>query len=151
MAISYRDAIVSDIATALRAIAVADGYNFDIGEVGESIVKTPGDVPPDKFPALYIVDTTEAISMADIDSVDKVLSVVIVGYVKSGENKLSDLRKLMADIEKAVLVDPRRAGYALITIPQRIVTDEGMLENFGEVDFTFTVRYMHKYGDSNAE
>lgn len=150
MAVSYRESIVHSIALALADITVANGYNSDVVLVGESTLKVPSELG-DKFPACFVIDTKESVSMSDVDSVRKLLTVIVVAFVRAGETKLADMREIIADIEKAVCLDPRRGGLALNTMPVSIVTDEGLLENFGEVDFTFTVEYYHRFGNPNAQ
>ena len=154
MGVSIRDTIIAEIKTTLASITTGNGYNLTVNDISE-ILKNPvtSEIQENDLPALVVLDGEEVTEDGDVDSVVNVLDVLIVGYVKENRNETSaapQLRKLMADVEKCLMVDRFRGGYANNTIVRRKVTDQGSLLPYGIMNMNFDIEYLTLANDPDA-
>ena len=152
MGTSLRGDIVTAIETALNGISVTGGYNLDVQTVSTRL-RDPDGLTADEFPALFVVDGDENKSDADVNELRCRIQIIISGYVKAPDDSYDiqeNLRKLLADVEKAICSDRYLGGKVVNTKPFNIKTDHGVLMPYGIFDFTFEVEYLQLYGDVTA-
>lgn len=149
MADSIRQQIRAEIITLLKGITIANGFNFDVGEVSRKL-KGYMSVKPTDFPALYVINTNERKTDGDVDDLINNMVVQVIGYVKDHKDTTDEIDKLAADVEKAICADPKRelGGIKGIVnvVPSEIKTDEGTLTPYGVMQFNFEVTYHQLYG-----
>lgn len=149
MSVSLRDDILTSVKTALSGITTTGGYNTTVNLV-DTRIKDPEGLNPDQFPALFITDGTEVKTDHDVDGLICTLQIIVSGILKEA-NHDEDLglvvRKLVADVEKAVCADRYRGQLAINTKPREIKTDAEAFRPYGLFDVTFEITYLQKYGD----
>ena len=147
MTISKRDSIIQNIKTALGGITTTAGYNFTVGLVQERL-KDP-DQAGENFPVLFVIDSDESKFDGSVGELRNEMSPIIVGYVKADSDETDiklEVRKLLADVEKALCADRYRGGLAINTLPSSIKTDHGFNEPYGMFEFIFKIPYLQEYG-----
>jgi hypothetical protein len=128
-----------------------DGYNFTVKLIDATEIRTPEQIPSDKFPCIQIVDGEVTSDIADMNTLEKRMTITVIGLIKDSAVKLADLRKFDADIEKAVCSDPSLNGLVLQIVPIRSIHDEGTFKSYGEIDVTFHAVYRQTYGDPETQ
>ena len=131
--IIYRTNILDNLITVIQGIDQRDGYNFNIGQDSVSkILKSAQAVTSSDLPMLFISDGPETMIYEMGSRVGNHFNVIIRGIVEDENNPSGELNKLIADVSKAILVDPKRgtdsngnpnAGNTKIL---RISTDQGL-------------------------
>ncbi len=112
--------VITNLQTALQAIAVADGYHYDVEDVA---VKLDPDQDVDalvgedaKRPFLVIVVDPSVFTYQAARRVKVVMPVTIYAVHDSDptddDSWLQTFMRLCADVEKAIAVDIRRGGPA---------------------------------------
>lgn len=140
------ESILDDLGTALEAITVANGYNYsptihkrrplDLARVG-------------KFPCVFFWREPEDAGEINSGYIDKEAPITIGVMTDDGDDPAQTIEQLMADVEKAVMADHTRGGYAINTVLEKTETEfpgEGRRPSgVGYLDFT--IMYRHKRGD----
>lgn len=124
-----RQEVLNNIETTLAGInGSAGGYNYTPGLVKLGL-RHFQEVPEDKFPALFIAGADEKRNNETNSRFRSVMSVAIVGYIRSEsddrEQAVKDLSKIISDVTKALYVDHRRGGYSTYTEVAEVETDQG--------------------------
>jgi len=148
MAASLREKIMDNLTTTLEGITTAAGYEVNMQRVFR-IPLSPFDSP--MYPFAQLVDVGE--TLADGRDEPVWFSTwnlqVLVGV---GNDEWIDASKrsnmLLASVQKAVAVDPKRGGFAIDTTvvgDRLILNDEAMPYGGGEL--TVVILYRHRLGD----
>lgn len=124
---SKRQQVIDAVIARMQLIKVANGYQTDLGEnVGD--FKTHYD--EDDLPGLSVCDTISLHELANgaptATSQIDTMSVQLRAFV-SDDTPAAELRLMIADIWKAIKVDPRWGNLAMQTIPKRsgiVLADE---------------------------
>ena len=146
--------ILSNITTELAKITVLNGYNQDIKYVEKNKLKAPDELNIDQFPAAFIIASTENKAHGDVEAVDCNFEVIISGYIK--RNLDTDDMQLLStnfanDIEKCLMVDESRGGYAIDTHCFKILTDHLIFDGYSVFDMYFDIHYFHDRKDPNSQ
>lgn len=116
MAQSRRELILQDIETALREITHANSYSIDLLSVKRAPVEV---LEEDILPVAGIFEDKETVERVswDISNIVKCsLPITIEAWQEAVENFSEIANKFLADIQKAILTDATRSGYANETI-----------------------------------
>jgi len=140
-----RESILDDIETQLNTISQANGYRLDVARVTRQWIP-PGDIKPDEFPCLEILDDVEP-PFYHGQRVVYEFTVLIYGFIKrtkkqqtdSSENLSQRLNKLLRDVKDVLLVDPRRNGVAMNTTFG--TSDTSYAEEDGVFELPVKVKY----------
>jgi len=146
--------ITADAAATLATITQGNGYHHNVKEVHR--VKTAGQITPALYPAAVVwAYDANAEDGQPVEHVSNTLNLVVEAWVKAGTMDIDpapgsggidvELNWMLADITRAMLTDPRRAGNAIRTKHQRWVkfmADEGT--PYGVIQITFSVLYRHQ-------
>lgn len=145
MSTDKRSTILDNIRTTFALITTAGGYNFTVGyqDIG---VKDIQGIPEDKFPALMVAGADEDRSNATNAGFTSAMDISIVGYVRSSnvhDPRVAeqDLSKLIADLTKALYVDPTRGGNCKYTEVGKILTDKGYAAPYAVFEMVVSVEY----------
>jgi hypothetical protein len=117
VATSIREYILQNIKTALEVIRISNGYQVDIDNVqrweqeGNELRQTP---------CVVVVPDDETIDDGPDPEVIRHLPVDLVLWYRHDKNKIDcsadeALSMFLADIEKAIMADHTRGGYAVTT------------------------------------
>ncbi len=150
MADSIRQLIINAIDSRLKLITIANGYETNIGgKVFEWRA-----VPVEEIDLPCII-------YRDLSSVNSVLTIGIGGYHESNLNievevicaagsvTPSTIRKMLADVIKAIGVDATWSGLASSTDPvSDAITIEQNEKIIGGANITFTITYRTKRWDA---
>lgn len=127
--------IVLNMQAALQTITAANGYNYDIAATSVVLDPEPplGEVPSSSTPFLRLGHLIEPVSR-DFKSKPYALQdrwrIVVQGIVDCQGFAAGELvaarAQLEADVERALMVDPTRGGFALFTYPQQSTMDGPM-------------------------
>ncbi len=128
MADSIRQQILSAIDTRLKAILVASGYATDIGTNVHDWKVDP--IEEDDLPILLYRDISVATEIVNFNCFAHRMTVNISVAV-TNSTPMTEIRKLIADLDKAIGVDETWGGLALFTIR---IGDESSVE-IGEKKF----------------
>ncbi len=125
---SIRQKIISAIDTRLKSILIAGGYETDIGQNvwdwrAESLEE-------DNLPALIYRDTGTETEFGTFTTFTHKMTVNIMVAVSS-TTPMTTIRKIIADIDRAIGMDDTWGGLALMTIK---ISDESQVE-IDEVKF----------------
>jgi hypothetical protein len=141
--------ILHDVASWIRSISVADGYNYDIRDV--KIIRSAGTANLDEYPGAIVYGQYDNYNdRRPVGMITKHLKVNVEGWIAAYEdaNVLDYLELFIADLETAILAGRRRSGQAVTTsIEQvmRVTTDEGV--PFGGVIFNIDIHYRTDFGN----
>lgn len=124
---SKRQQIVDKVVARMQAISVANGYQTDLGA---SVYDFETNFDDADLPALSVCDLIAAHELANAqptaaNQIDT-LSLQLRVFCKA-DTRPAFLRTAIADIWRAIKVDPRWDGAALYTIPKRsgiVLNDE---------------------------
>lgn len=146
MTTDTRYLIMGNIRDTFDLITKAGGYNFDAAYKGIG-VKHYIEIPEDKFPALMVAGADEDRENSTNRGFTSQMDVVVIGVVRSSDAHdpqiaERDLSRLIADLTKALYVDPTRGGYSTFTEIGEILTDKGNAElPFAVFRMALTVEY----------
>lgn len=137
--------VLENIKEAFSLITEAGGYNFDIGynDIG---LKHFTEIPADQFPALMVAGADERRGNGTNRTFTSEMRISIAGYVRSSDARNPriaerDLSRLIADLTKAVYVDPTRGGHSTFTEVESINTDKGFIQPFAGFEMIVVVDY----------
>lgn len=146
MANSVQTSILNDIVTTIGAIAAGATYTRTVRCCSRN-VKTLANVPT--FDAVWIAGAT-SLKTIPLNSakVEVVMTVTLMGVVQDHNDLGAAVDALEADIEKALMVDYTRGGYA---IDSRVVRTEEIAfeaeEPLAGIEMDVQVIYRHLIGD----
>ena len=131
--------------TVLPVITIANGYNFDVGEIERGIRQIDA-LPDSKFPAIYIARTDEERSNLTGNQFQATLNAILVGYVKNStgiDGAQEDLDDLIEDITKAIETD-RTLGVSGVKWTEivGVATDDGDLQTLAGCAITVKIEYV---------
>ena len=144
---SGRSAIYDAMVTALTAATTAVSY------VTRDL-EPWWDWGPDKFPAVRVIDQTEAkgpLAYPDATAQDMegMVEFGVSGYVRDTATStgLADKRTaLISDIESVIMSSAGVSAVVADIWPVAVETDEGTIENFAWCEVTFRARYFYNHG-----
>ena len=142
---SRRQQIVDAIKTRFTAITVANGYVTNLGNSLDEWRTTP--FTEEELPGINLRDEVEPVSYASklSGSVQRQLNIVADLILKETDCSATLARAGLADVERAIAVDPTWGGLARLTIMKesRLMTDDkGMW--LGGARIAFTIEYYSK-------
>jgi hypothetical protein len=123
--------IFDHVLTTLAGITTANGYNQTVVRVEKF---RPLDEPdPASFPTLHAwIENKQRDSAVEMNKVWQVHTLVVRGFTRDGNDPALAINQLMADVERALMVDPHRGGYAIRTAPQGVEEPEVIMgDGFG--------------------
>jgi len=149
MSTPLRHLIKENAVAALKLITTANGYNYDIS-ADQVIDHRPLFPNPPKYPTIFIWWETTVNSNQVLTSHSVKVGSLMVGLQAAyNDDPELGMDKLAADIEKAMMVDRYRGGYAIDT---ELVDDDpdwrppGQ-DPTGAVYMNFQITYRHKVGN----
>lgn len=99
-----------------------------------------------------LMEPTEVMNDFPVGLTTKVMTVVVNMQLNRIDDPAGSLEVVLGDIEKAILADSTRGGYAIDTVPENnyaYALDE--VRSYSGFDFTFTVLYRHVRGDPRTQ
>ncbi|HEX8773258.1 MAG TPA: hypothetical protein VF735_06595 [Pyrinomonadaceae bacterium] len=122
---SRRQQIIDAMKTRFSAITTAGGYATNIGNQVHEWRTT--EIPADGLPAQSLRDPVDEVTLPDKDSLmhRHHLNVILDLVIQESAEQATEARKALADVVKAIGVDPTWGGLAARTLPRReqIMTD----------------------------
>lgn len=113
MADTIAEKIIANIETVLKTITTANGYNNTVKTVSRDPL-TALDIQA--FPAVF-VEIGSDVPESGAKSVNRrTLNLTVEFWVMPHKNMAKSVESLRGDIQKALMVDPRRAGNAVDTV-----------------------------------
>lgn len=151
---SVRELIVDNLTTALAAMSVAGGYNYDYP--APQRYQLMGQVMATK-PAIVVVPLGEEKEIGSSEIYECTLAVGLFVWADhpAAQSAISSdayMDRIIRDVERAVMVDVGRGGKAVDTLLrgfERITMSEGGGEMCVRVDVD--VWYRHRLSDPNLE
>ena len=141
------DRILDDIATWLRTVNTAAGYNFDMNQV--EVMRVPGQHFIDDPPGAVVYEAiNEHNDKFPLGAVTQHMSVFVEGWFCSYEDVHAELELWQADLNVAILKDRRRNGDAVTThirATQKAVSQGS--QPYGGVFFELDVLFRTDYGN----
>ena len=152
MTTPIKASIKANVETTLKTITTANGYNQTVDS--DAVIGHRPYLPNDaaKFPWLNVWWEEEINSNDQIVSHSVKDAVLMVGLkTNDGDDPEPAMEKLKADVEKALMVDRQRGGYAIDTAlvdadPDWRPVTVGVKPT-GVAYLTFRIRYRHKVGN----
>lgn len=143
MADTIRQQIMNAVKTRLQAITVINGYNFDLGNKVFEWKDSP--FADNEMPGLIYKDVSCDISQVEGHRCNLHIEIEIAA--RAGSIAL-DIRKMIADIYKAIKVDIQWGLLAMDTLPEgdSMMIDEGG-KLIGGVSIKFIILYRTKEWD----
>jgi hypothetical protein len=140
--------IMDHIVNTLESIMQVNGYKFNVAKVDR--VKTPPK-KVSKFPYLIVGMNNEPEDYANDAQMFLTLSITIIAWIKS-HNQADDCSAIIAEIKKALAIDPTRGGLALDTAvkDKRATLDKisfPTAQPYGRTELDVEVLYYHKKGN----
>ena len=101
-----------------------------------------------EFPAIIIIPADEVNSEEPIERYDAVLNITLECWVKNRDEITVEVNQLLADVQKALLVDYTRDGKAMDTnLRGNSPFYNDVNEPYGGVDIRIAIHYRTKYAD----
>ena len=147
MADSIREKIMANVETTLEGITTAAGYNSTIQRVYR--IRLAG-LNIQEFPSIVVIPGREINAEEPVDRYTERLSFVLECWLKeaSKDDIATQVNKLVADVQKALLVDYTRGGMAINT---KLLGNEPFYNDvnapYGGVDIEIEIHYRHQYSD----
>jgi hypothetical protein len=106
---SVRDTISDNVKSMFESITTSNNYNTDAGENVVRVMRQPGEIEVDGFPAIVLQASNEQLRHYAAGQKESTLSIDVYGFVtgSEAENLDSDLQKLTDDMIEAILTDER--------------------------------------------
>jgi hypothetical protein len=122
--------IFDNVISTLQGITTTAGYNQTVARVERY---RPLDEPnPATFPTLHAWIESKQRDETEICYTDHAHTLVVRGFTRDGNDPALAIDKLMADVEKALKVDPTRGGYAIRTAARGVEEPEVIMgDGFG--------------------
>lgn len=139
--------ILENIATWLRSINTAGGYNFTIGEV--KTIRTPGQAGLDEYPGAVVYEANEQRDDTHpLGATTNHMIIYVEGWFQSYEDVDIEIERWRADLEVALLQDRRRGGDAVTTHIRAVqkAASEGA-EPYGGIFMELDVHYRTDFGN----
>ena len=132
--------ILQNLLAALEAIATTGGYNLTIARVLDC-QPLPAQLAP--LPLVAVIAGDDAGRSLPCNLLEHTAKFEIVGYVDVpfGSEATTRAGLLLADLQRAVLVDPRRGGAAIDTQIQKSLCTPQKNDTLAAVSLTIAVRY----------
>ena len=148
---SIRSDLIQNIEDTLKTIRKTnriDGvpYQQDLDYIKTEEITPLDQVDPDEFPIVFIIDGDENKEFGSVQSIECDLDIEITGYLKQNndtDNLQLRRRKLMNDIEKALMQDQSRGNLAIKTIVSKISTDHGIFTEYSLFEMRVAINYFH--------
>jgi len=113
MADTIREQIIANIKTTLEGITTGAGYNNTL----KSVYRDPVAVQDiAQFPAAFILTGTEDPVQRASSVVVRTMNLTVEFWVHPGKELSKAVESMRGDIQKAMVVDPRRAALAQDTL-----------------------------------
>lgn len=141
---STRENIIANVVTVLGAIATSGGYNNNLSGRVHRALKHWDECS--EFPQVFVVDGRENKKFLTNLEATAELEIIIRAYEYHVSDASERLNKLLEDVEKALCADTARGGYAVMTEPVSVETDEGWLTPHGIFEFRWKVTYDYTIG-----
>lgn len=146
---SKRQQIVDAVKARFAGISAAGGYQTDVGlkQTEHHPTAKSSDPADEELPAHDVRDEAEETVVADRNSgtYERKLRFTVVAELLEADATAANARKALADMIRAVGVDPRWGGLARHTLPvddEVTVDEEG--QRVGAARLTFDVVYGRK-------
>lgn len=142
-----RQQVVDAVKARFAGITVANGYNTDIGLKQTEWSPGPRGADPEdeELPSHDVRDEDEAANIRDKNSgtYESTLEIVALAYVAEAADGATTTRLALADMVKAVGVDPTWGGLARRTLPD----SEGVaVDNVGQRVGVAHLKFKVEYG-----
>ena len=112
MADTIRQQIITSVDARLKTVLVTNGYQTD---VGANIFDWRAEaLEEDNLPALIYRDTICSTEISNISSYTHKMTVEIIAVV-ANDTPMAIIRNIIADLDKAIGVDDRWGGLAVLT------------------------------------
>lgn len=145
---SIRDDIVDDLKTTLGGITAGAAYNYTTASVFDW--RTPGASTIPSFPAVSVWDLDERVEWKAYPLATRILRVTIqaIHACEPNDDPAGVARKMLHDIQKAVVVDHTRGGVAVDTleVANRVAVD-APAEPYVVVEVDLDVHYRTNRAD----
>ena len=110
--VSIRELILRNVVTVLEAISTANGYQVNVQEVFRVMVVNSNVT---EYPAIVVVPESETKTETPLLCYQTKMIINLECYVDELENVSEEVNILLADVEKALMVDHTRGGNAIDT------------------------------------
>ena len=140
MPTSVRESIMANLATTLAGITEAGGYLTTVSQVFDRLIA--GEAGPGDFVQILALDPETYTELAN-PKLERVLPILLIysRRVRGDTAHVEGLRAL-ADMEKALLADRTRGGYAFDTqLVSNVIIDPEASEPLQEVQLRIRVQY----------
>lgn len=145
---SLRESIVENLKTTIEAIESGSSYFTTVRRVlrGVEPVRNLTETP-----TIWIWDTVETKELDNISQYHCTLQIDVIAMSTAYESRPQLMTQLLHDVEKAVMADITRGGYAIDT---KITGNEAFLEVEAEplvgITIGLVVDYLHSVTDPSA-
>lgn len=139
MADTKAEKILANIETTLETITVVNGYNNTVKIVTRN-TKAVLNMP--MFPAIIIGKGSGTVDAMAKSSAHRKMFITIEAWTRKEKDASQEVEKFLGDIQKAMMVDPRRGGNAINTIE---VSDTPILIDSETAEIGFQVQYQIDY------
>ena len=134
---SIRELILQDIQSVLETINTSNGYNTTVRRVERARI-TP--FQRNLLPAIFIYEESDELVEEKSYCNDRRMTIAVECWLNSHHNLSQEVNEFYADVQKAIMADRTRGGYAIDTkhtIAKFFIEDE----NLGGVEVIFEILY----------
>jgi hypothetical protein len=137
-------------------LVLGDTWDVWVGVYQTNVVhiSRKGDLRPQQPVGVYgqLLEPIEVMNDFPVGYTTKTMTIVIAMQLNRLADPPKSLERVLGDIEKAILADYTRGGYAIDTVPENNLAyalDE--VRAYSGFDFTFSVQYRHVRGDPRTQ
>jgi len=145
MSDSVREDVIQNLVTTLQGVTKTAGYNITINRV-ERIKMVGLDIR--EFPTVLVIPADEVKEQSPSDKYTCRLAVTLECWIQEYGDVSAQVNILLADIEKALMVDHTRGGVAVDT---KLLGNSAFYNEvnkpYGGVEIRIEVHYRHKFSD----
>jgi len=150
MADSIREKIMLNVKSTLEGITTLAGYQVQVQKVVKDWALTNLNI--DTYPTIIIIPDAEPKKQSPVEHYTCNLNLALECYVNAQSDISSQVNILLADVEKALMADHTRGGFAIDT------TLTGNNAFYSVVDtpragviITIRIDYQHKYNSPYSQ
>lgn len=145
---SIREKVMKNVVSTLEGITADKGYDITIQKV--SRLKLVG-LNIKVFPTIVVIPTPEPKEQEPVDRYTCRLGLTLECWIKERVNITSEVNQVLANVEKALMVDYTRNGLAIDT---KIISNDPFYNEtnqpYGGVNIMIEIVYRHLYADPYA-
>tara|TARA_R100001530_G_C4272151_1_gene143376 strand:- start:66 stop:557 length:492 start_codon:yes stop_codon:yes gene_type:complete len=156
----FRETILNNLVVDLQTIDVANSFRSNVSNdnITRSL-KDPAEMDDDNFPALFVADGTENVTLLTNRQARGLFNIVIYGYVRFNKDAKTpivastQLNNLIADVKDIVLDSTSTFWTSTANIIARVTfveTDEGVLHPDAIFKMNVEVEYEHVGTDAGT-